>query len=182
LSESQKKHATEASLFGTEDFDLVESYADIIQIGARNMQNYSLLKKAGKAKKPICLKRGLSSTIEEFLMSAEYIMSSGNPEVILCERGIRTFENYTRNTLDLSAVTAIKELSHLPIIIDPSHATGRWQMIEPMSKGAVAVGSDGIMVEVHNNPEIALSDGQQSLKPERFNALVKSVVKVHAVI
>ncbi|MBN4062721.1 MAG: 3-deoxy-7-phosphoheptulonate synthase [Alkaliphilus sp.] len=162
----------------TEDFDLVESYTDIIQIGARNMQNFSLLKKAGKAKKPIMLKRGMSATIEEFLMSAEYIMASGNSQIVLCERGIRTFENYTRNTLDLATVIAVKELSHLPIIIDPSHATGKWHMVEPMSRAAVAVGADGIMVEVHNNPEKALSDGQQSLKPERFEKLVVSVGKV----
>ncbi|MCD6435503.1 MAG: 3-deoxy-7-phosphoheptulonate synthase [Clostridiales bacterium] len=166
----------------TDDFDLVEEYTDIIQIGARNMQNYDLLKKAGKANKPICLKRGMSATIEELLMSAEYIMAEGNQKVILCERGIRTFENYTRNTLDLSAISAIKKLSHLPIIIDPSHATGRWEMIEPMSKAAVAGGADGIMVEVHNNPEKALSDGKQSLRPERFNKLVDSVKKIHDVI
>ena len=166
----------------TDDFDVVEEYADIIQIGARNMQNYDLLKKAGKANKPICLKRGMSATIEELLMSAEYIMSEGNQEVIICERGIRTFETYTRNTLDLSAITAIKQLSHLPIIIDPSHATGRWEMIEPMSKAAVAGGADGLMIEVHNDPEKALSDGQQSLRPERFDKLVDSVKKIHAVI
>ena len=166
----------------TDDFDLVEEYADIIQIGARNMQNYDLLKKAGKANKPICLKRGMSATIEELLMSAEYIMAEGNQEVIICERGIRTFETYTRNTLDLSAITAIKQLSHLPIIIDPSHATGRWEMIEPMSKAAVAGGADGLMIEVHNDPEKALSDGQQSLRPERFDKLVDSVKKIHAVI
>ncbi len=165
-----------------EDFDLVESYTDIIQIGARNMQNFSLLKKAGNAKKPICLKRGMSATIEDLLMSAEYIMAEGNHQVILCERGIRTFENYTRNTMDLAAVTAIKELSHLPIIIDPSHATDKWQMVEPMSKAATAIGADGLMIEVHNNPEIALSDGQQSLKPERFEKLVVAVNKVHAVL
>ncbi|MCK5763770.1 MAG: 3-deoxy-7-phosphoheptulonate synthase, partial [Clostridiales bacterium] len=166
----------------TDDFDVVEEYADIIQIGARNMQNYDLLKKAGKANKPICLKRGMSATIEELLMSAEYIMAEGNQEVIICERGIRTFETYTRNTLDLSAITAIKQLSHLPIIIDPSHATGRWEMIEPMSKAAVAGGADGLMIEVHNDPEKALSDGQQSLRPERFDKLVDSVKKIHAVI
>ena len=165
-----------------EDFDLVESYTDIIQIGARNMQNFSLLKKAGNAKKPICLKRGMSATIEDLLMSAEYIMAEGNHQVILCERGIRTFENYTRNTMDLAAVTAIKELSHLPIIIDPSHATGKWQMVEPMSKAATAIGADGLMIEVHNNPEVALSDGQQSLKPKRFERLVIAVNKVHAVL
>ena len=166
----------------TDDFDMVEEYADIIQIGARNMQNFALLKKAGKSKKPICLKRGMSSTIEELLMSAEYIMAEGNSQVILCERGIRTFENYTRNTLDLAVVSAIKELSHLPIIIDPSHATGKWSMVEPMSRAAVAIGSDGIMVEVHHDPENALCDGSQSLKPAKFNKLVDSVNKIHAVV
>lgn len=166
----------------TEDFDLVEEYADIIQIGARNMQNFALLKKAGKSKKPICLKRGMSATIEELLMSAEYIMSEGNSNVILCERGIRTYETYTRNTLDLATVSAIKELSHLPIIIDPSHATGKWKMVEPMSKAAVAIGADGLMIEVHNDPENALCDGQQSLKPKKFSTLVENVNKIHRVI
>ncbi len=167
-------------LMCTEDFDLVETYTDIIQIGARNMQNYSLLKKVGKSKKPVLLKRGMSATIEEFLMSAEYIMASGNPNVILCERGIRTFESYTRNTLDLAVVCAIKELSHLPIIIDPSHATGRWKMIEPISKAAVAVGCDGLMIEVHHEPDQALSDGPQSLKPEKFSKLMKNIQRVHS--
>ncbi len=167
-------------LMSTEEFDLVESYTDIIQIGARNMQNFSLLKKVGGTHKPILLKRGMSATIEEFLMSAEYIMASGNPNVILCERGIRTFENYTRNTLDLAVVCAIKELSHLPIIIDPSHATGRWEMIEPISKAAVAVGCDGLMIEVHHEPEKAFSDGPQSLKPEKFQRLMTSIARVHA--
>lgn len=162
----------------TEDFDIVEKYADVLQIGARNMQNFSLLKRAGKSNKPILLKRGMSSTIEDFLMSAEYIMASGNPNVILCERGIRTFETYLRNTLDLGVVSAIKELSHLPIIIDPSHATGRWNMVEPVSRAAVAIGADGLIIEVHHEPEKALSDGQQSLKPERFELLVKSVKKI----
>lgn len=166
-------------LMSTEDFDLVDAYTDIIQIGARNMQNFSLLKKMGSTQKPILLKRGMSATIEEFLMSAEYIMASGNPNVILCERGIRTFESYTRNTLDLAVVCAIKELSHLPIIIDPSHATGRWEMIEPISKAAVAVGCDGLMIEVHHEPEKALSDGPQSLKPEKFANLMNNVKRVH---
>ncbi len=168
-------------LMSTEEFDLVESYTDIIQIGARNMQNFSLLKKVGGTHKPILLKRGMSATIEEFLMSAEYIMASGNPNVILCERGIRTFENYTRNTLDLAVVCAIKELSHLPIIIDPSHATGRWEMIEPISKAAVAVGCDGLMIEVHHEPEKAFSDGPQSLKPHKFAKLMDSIGRIHAV-
>lgn len=162
----------------TEDFDLVEKYADVLQIGARNMQNFSLLKRAGKSKKPILLKRGMSSTIEDFLMSAEYIMANGNPNVILCERGIRTFETYLRNTLDLGVVTAIQELSHLPIIIDPSHATGRWNMVDPVSRAAVAIGSDGLMIEVHHEPEKALCDGAQSLLPETFENLVGAVKKI----
>lgn len=160
------------------NFDIVEKYADILQIGARNMQNFSLLKRAGKSNKPILLKRGLAATIEELLMSAEYIMSKGNEQVILCERGIRTFETYTRNTLDLSAVPALQELSHLPIIIDPSHATGRWSMIEPLSKASIACGADGLMIEVHNEPEIAVSDGAQSLKPEKFEALMRSIERI----
>jgi len=148
---------------------------DIIQVGARNMQNFVLLKELGKINKPILLKRGLSATIEEWLMSAEYIMAGGNQNVILCERGIRTFEKYTRNTLDLSAVPSIKKLSHLPIIVDPSHATGMWWMVESMARGAIAVGADGIMVEVHNNPEKALSDGQQSITPDAFSNLMNSL-------
>lgn len=166
----------------TEEFETVEKYADIIQIGARNMQNFALLKKAGQSQKPICLKRGMSSTIEEFLMSAEYIMSEGNSKVILCERGIRTFETYTRNTLDLATVTAIKELSHLPIIVDPSHATGKWQLVEPMSRAAVAIGADGLMIEVHNDPENALCDGHQSLKPDKFTQLIINVEKIHEIL
>ncbi|WZL73141.1 3-deoxy-7-phosphoheptulonate synthase [Clostridiaceae bacterium 35-E11] len=164
-----------------ETFDIVEAYADVLQIGARNMQNFPLLKKAGKSKLPILLKRGLSATIEELLMAAEYIMSEGNVNVILCERGIRTFENYTRNTLDLSAIPVIKELSHLPIIVDPSHATGKWSMVEPLSKAAIAVGADGLMIEVHHQPEQALSDGAQSLKPHKFGYLMESIRKVAAV-
>lgn len=160
------------------NFDIVEEYTDILQIGARNMQNFSLLKRAGKSSKPILLKRGMSATIEELLMSAEYIMSKGNQQVILCERGIRTFETYTRNTLDISAIPAIKELSHLPIIVDPSHATGRWSMIEPLSKAAIACGADGLMIEVHNQPELAVSDGGQSLKPEKFEKLMRSIEKI----
>lgn len=161
-----------------ESFDLVESYADILQIGARNMQNFPLLKRAGKSQKPILLKRGLSATIEELLMSAEYIMAEGNTKVILCERGIRTFETFTRNTLDLSAIPAIKELSHLPIIVDPSHAAGRWAMVKPLSKAAVAVGTDGLIIEVHHDPENALSDGAQSLKPEKFEQLMKEINQI----
>jgi len=148
---------------------------DVIQIGARNMQNFDLLKEVGKTNKPILLKRGLSSTIEEWLMSAEYIMSRGNNNVILCERGIRTFEKYTRNTLDLSAVVAVKQLSHLPVVVDPSHATGRSDMVEPMALAAVAAGADGLLIEVHNNPAKALCDGPQSLTPEVFSGLMTKV-------
>ena len=148
---------------------------DVIQVGARNMQNFELLKELGKTDKPILLKRGLSATIEEWLMSAEYIMAGGNDNVILCERGIRTFENYTRNTLDLSAIPAVKKLSHLPIVIDPSHASGMWWMVEPMAKAAIAAGADGLIIEVHNDPEHALCDGAQSLKPERFGRLMQDL-------
>ena len=152
-----------------------ERYVDVIQIGARNMQNFDLLKEVGKLNKPILLKRGLSSTIEEWLMSAEYIMSRGNTQVILCERGIRTFETHTRNTLDLSAVCAVKELSHLPIVIDPSHATGKRRMVETMALAAVAAGADGVMVEVHNDPLKALCDGPQSITPEEFDVLYQKI-------
>ncbi|GAB6088172.1 3-deoxy-7-phosphoheptulonate synthase [Alkaliphilus crotonatoxidans] len=158
-----------------ETFDVVEEYADILQIGARNMQNFPLLKKAGRSHRPILLKRGLSATIEEWLMSAEYIMAEGNTRVILCERGIRTFETYTRNTLDISAIPVVKELSHLPVIVDPSHATGKWSTVAPLSKAAIAVGADGLIIEVHHQPEQALSDGAQSLKPERFDNLMKAI-------
>ncbi|MFA7422720.1 MAG: 3-deoxy-7-phosphoheptulonate synthase [Acholeplasmataceae bacterium] len=157
---------------------LFEEYVDIIQVGARNMQNFELMKALGKSTKPILLKRGLSATIEEWLMSAEYIMSGGNEQVILCERGIRTFEKYTRNTLDISSTLAIKELSHLPIIIDPSHAAGRWNMIEKLSLASLAVGSDGLIVEVHHDPEHALSDGAQSLKPKKYLQMVESLKKM----
>ncbi|RBP42701.1 3-deoxy-7-phosphoheptulonate synthase [Garciella nitratireducens] len=151
---------------------------DVIQIGARNMQNFDLLKEVGKTGKPILLKRGLSATIEEFLMSAEYILAQGNEKVILCERGIRTFENYTRNTLDLSAVPAIKKLSHLPVIVDPSHAAGLWWMVEPLSKAAIAVGADGLIIEVHNDPANAKSDGKQSITPDRFHTLMEKLKKL----
>ncbi|MBD7910271.1 3-deoxy-7-phosphoheptulonate synthase [Clostridium cibarium] len=154
--------------------DFVEN-VDVIQIGARNMQNFDLLKQIGKTDKPILLKRGLSATIEEWLMSAEYIMAGGNENVILCERGIRTFEPYTRNTLDLSAIPVVKRLSHLPIIIDPSHAGGYWYLVEPMAKAAIVAGADGLMIEVHNDPENALSDGQQSIKPENFRSLMEKI-------
>ena len=145
---------------------------DLIQVGARNMQNFELLKELGRTNVPVLLKRGLSATIEEWLMAAEYIMAEGNPNVVLCERGIRTFETYTRNTLDLSAIPAVKKLSHLPVIVDPSHAAGLWWMVEPMAKAAVAAGADGLIIEVHNDPEHALCDGAQSLKPERFARLM----------
>ncbi len=152
--------------------DLVGKYTDILQIGARNMQNFALLEAVGKAARPVLLKRGLMSTIEEWLMSAEYILSNGNPHVILCERGIRTFETYTRNTLDISAVPIVKELSHLPVIIDPSHSTGKRSLVSPISKCGIAAGADGLIVEVHPHPEDALSDGPQSLHPEEFEALM----------
>ncbi|NIS60803.1 MAG: 3-deoxy-7-phosphoheptulonate synthase [Proteobacteria bacterium] len=157
------------------DVDLVEEYGDILQIGARNIQNFALLKKVGHSRKPVLLKRGMMTTIEELLMSAEYIISSGNDEVILCERGIRTFETATRNTLDLSAIPVLKELTHLPIVVDPSHATGHWRYVTPLARGAVAVGADGLLVEVHPEPEKAFSDGVQSLKPEKFYQLMDEV-------
>lgn len=169
-------------VMSTDDFEAVEASADIIQIGARNMQNFHLLKRAGRSKKPVLLKRGLSATIDEWLNAAEYIMAEGNSQVILCERGIRTFENYTRNTLDLSAIVAVKTLSHLPIIIDPSHATGRKEMVPAMAKAAIAAGADGLMIEVHNDPENALCDGPQSLKPEEFSELAAELRKIHEVV
>jgi len=159
-----------------------EEYVDIIQVGARNMQNFHLLKALGKSSKPVLLKRGLSATIEEWLMSAEYIMAGGNDQVILCERGIRTYEKYTRNTLDISAVLAIKELSHLPVIIDPSHAAGRWNMIEKLSLASLAVGSHGLIVEVHHDPEHAMSDGAQSLKLKKFDEMMDQLEKVANVL
>ena len=158
-----------------EDIPMFEEYTDVIQVGARNMQNFQMLKALGKSTKPVLLKRGLSATISEWLNAAEYIMSGGNEQVMFCERGIRTFETFTRNTLDLSAIAAIKELSHLPIIADPSHGTGRWQMVQPMARAAVAAGCDGLIIEVHPNPEVALSDGDQSLKPKNFAKLMKDL-------
>lgn len=160
---------------------LVASYVDVLQVGARNMQNFALLKRVGQTDKPILLKRGLSATIEELIMAAEYIMSEGNHNVILCERGIRTFETYTRNTLDISAIPAIKELCHLPILVDPSHAAGRWNMVEPLAKAAIAAGADGLIVEVHNKPDEALSDGAQSLIPEKFQHLIEAVQQIAAI-
>ncbi len=157
-------------------------YVDILQVGARNMQNFNLLKSLGEVRKPIMLKRGLSATIEEWLMSAEYIMSGGNREVILCERGIRTFENMTRNTLDISAIPVVQKISHLPVIVDPSHATGLRDKVAPMSKAAVAAGADGLVIEVHNNPECALCDGAQSLYPEEFAELFKDLKALAAVV
>ena len=162
-------------VMGTENVDLVEKYTDILQIGARNVQNFPLLKKAGQARKPVLLKRGMMTTIEELLMSAEYILSSGNEQVILCERGIRTFETATRNTLDLSAVPVLKGLTHLPVIVDPSHAAGHWKYVIPLSKAAMAVGADGLLVEVHPEPEKAVSDGLQSLKPKKFHMLMEEL-------
>jgi len=157
------------------DVDLLNEYVDIVQVGARNMQNFALLKRLGRLRKPIMLKRGLSSTLKELLLSAEYIASKGNTQIILCERGVRTFETYTRNTLDLAAVPALSELSHLPIVVDPSHGTGRRSLIPPMARAAVAAGADGMMVEVHPNPEMAFSDGAQSLTIEAFSGMMKGL-------
>ena len=165
-----------------DDIELVGKYADVYQVGARNMQNFQLLKALGKAKKPVMLKRGLAATISEWLNAAEYIMAGGNEQVIFCERGIRTYETFTRNTLDLSAVAAIKDLSHLPIIVDPSHGTGRWEMVRPMARAAVAAGCDGLIIEVHPHPEVALSDGDQSLTPKNFNALMGELGKICTVM
>ena len=158
-----------------DDIELFCEYADILQVGARNMQNFQMLKALGKCSKPILLKRGLSATISEWLNAAEYIMSGGNEQVIFCERGIRTYETFTRNTLDLSAVAAVKELSHLPIVVDPSHGTGRWKMVAPMARAAIAAGADGLIIEVHPHPEKALSDGDQSLRPEAFKELMENL-------
>ncbi|MDD5197097.1 MAG: 3-deoxy-7-phosphoheptulonate synthase [Candidatus Omnitrophica bacterium] len=166
---------TISEVMDTRDVSLVASYVDVLQIGARNMQNFNLLKEVGLAKKPVLLKRGLSSTVKEMLMSAEYILSGGNFNVILCERGIRTFEDSTRNTLDISAVPVVKQLSHLPIIVDPSHAAGKWGLVGPLSKAAIAVGSDGLIIEVHSAPEEAMSDGAQSLLPANFANLMQEL-------
>jgi 3-deoxy-7-phosphoheptulonate synthase len=165
-----------------ESLDLVDEYADVIQIGARNMQNYSLLKRAGRAKKPVLLKRGMSATLEEFLMSAEYIMSEGNYNVMLCERGVRTFSDFSRNTLDLAVVPAVKKRSHLPILVDPSHGTGKRHKVLPLSRAAVAVGADGLLVEVHHQPEKALSDGIQSILPAEYAELMAEVRQIAAVV
>ncbi len=165
-----------------ESLDLVVEYADVIQIGARNMQNFSLLKRAGRAKKPVLLKRGMAATLDEFLMAAEYLMSEGNYAVILCERGVRTFSDFTRNTLDLSVVPAVQKRSHLPIVVDPSHGTGRRNKVLPLSRAAVAVGADGLLVEVHNDPDRALSDGPQSILPAELEQLMREVRQIAAVL
>ena len=162
--------------------DLVEEYADAIQIGARNMQNFSLLRRAGKARKPVILKRGMSATLEEFLMSAEYILAEGNYQVVLCERGVRTFSDFSRNTLDLAVVPAVKQRSHLPIFVDPSHGTGRRDQVAPLSRAAAAVGADGLMIEVHHDPNTALSDGPQSITPEMFESLMGDLRQIAPVI
>ena len=166
----------------TEVLDLVSEYADIIQIGARNMQNYSLLKKAGRQQKPVLLKRGMAATLEEFLMAAEYVMNEGNHNIILCERGVRTFADHTRNTLDLSSVPYVKRTSHLPIIVDPSHGTGIVHKVLPLSRAAIAVGADGLLVEVHHDPANALSDGPQSLTPDNFDGLMKEIRAIGSVL
>jgi len=165
-----------------DDIETFCKYADILQVGARNMQNFQMLKALGKCSKPILLKRGLSATISEWLNAAEYIMSGGNEQVIFCERGIRTYETFTRNTLDLSAVAAVKELSHLPIVVDPSHGTGRWKMVAPMARAAIAAGADGLIIEVHPHPEKALSDGDQSLTPEAFRELMSNLGSIAQVM
>lgn len=162
-------------LMSTEYLDIFNEKVDLIQIGARNMQNFDLLKQLGKIDRPILLKRGLNATYEEWIMSAEYIMAAGNENVILCERGIRTFESYTRNTLDLQSIPVLNKKTHLPIVIDPSHAGGKWWLVEPMAKASIAAGADGLMIEVHNNPECALCDGAQSLKPEKYDELLKQI-------
>ena len=166
----------------SESLDLVAEYADMIQIGARNMQNFSLLKKAGKLRKPVLLKRGMSATLEEFLMAAEYILSEGNYEVVLCERGVRTFADHTRNTLDLSIVPAVQRLSHLPIVVDPSHGTGKRDKVLPMSRAAVACGADGLLIEVHHDPDRALSDGMQSVLPDQFDELMSEIRQIAGVV
>ena len=180
LKEAKKKTGLliVTELMDPRHMPLVEKYADVIQIGARNMQNFNLLKEVGQSKKPVLLKRGMSSTIKDLLMSAEYILSEGNFNVILCERGIRTFEDHTRFTLDISAVPVIKNLSHLPVIVDPSHATGKWGLVSPCAKAAIAAGADGLLIEVHPSPEDALSDGTQSLLPEKFDGLMRDLKKV----
>jgi 3-deoxy-7-phosphoheptulonate synthase len=184
LAEARKRFGVMivTEVIDTETADAVEEYADVLQVGARNMQNFSLLRRVGQARKPVMLKRGMSATLEEFLLAGEYIMAEGNYDVILCERGVRTFADHTRNTLDLSIVPAVQSRSHLPIIVDPSHGTGKRHKVIPMARAAVAAGADGIMVEVHNHPEVALSDGPQALLPDMFKQLVDEVRAIHRVI
>lgn len=171
-----------SEIISTKDIDKFEEYVDVIQVGARNMQNYDLLKALGSVSRPILLKRGLSATIEEWLMSAEYIMAGGNEQVILCERGIRTFETFTRNTQDISAIPAVKSMSHLPVVVDPSHSTGKYWMVESMAKAAIAAGADGLIIEVHNDPEKELCDGQQSIKPSRFKAMMEQLARLAPIV
>jgi 3-deoxy-7-phosphoheptulonate synthase len=184
LAKVREKHGfgiiTEA--IDNETLDLVEDYADVVQIGARNMQNYSLLKRAGRSKKPVLLKRGMSATLDEFLMAAEYLLSEGNYNVMLCERGVRTFSDFSRNTLDLAVVPAVKKRSHLPILVDPSHGTGKRHKVLPLSRAAIAVGADGLLVEVHHEPDRALSDGMQSILPEEFAVLTDEVRQIAEVL
>ncbi len=180
LAEAREKTGLKivTEVVDVESVPVVSAYADMLQIGSRNMQNFQLLKTVGKTDKPVLLKRGLSATLNEWLNAAEYIMSEGNYNVVLCERGIRTYEEYTRNTLDLSAVAAVKNISHLPIIVDPSHGTGRWKLVGPMARAGIAAGADGLMIEVHPNPAEALSDGKQSLTPENFTLTMEEVSKI----
>jgi 3-deoxy-7-phosphoheptulonate synthase len=184
LAKVREKHGlgiiTEA--IDNESLDLVAEYADVIQIGARNMQNFSLLKRAGRSRKPVLLKRGMSATLDEFLMAAEYILSEGNYKVMLCERGVRTFSDFSRNTLDLAVVPAVKKRSHLPILVDPSHGTGKRHKVLPLSRAAIAVGADGLLVEVHHEPDKALSDGMQSIVPEEFELLTEEVRQIATVV
>ncbi|MCK4486392.1 MAG: 3-deoxy-7-phosphoheptulonate synthase [Desulfobacterales bacterium] len=184
LAEARKKTGLPVvtEVMSAPDVELVESYADVLQVGARNTQNFALLKAVGQAKKPVLLKRGMMTTLEELLMSAEYILSEGNDEVILCERGIRTFETAMRNTLDISAVPVLKDKTHLPVIVDPSHAIGQWQFVLPLAKAAVAVGADGLLIEVHPDPQHALSDGPQSLKPKKFYKLMDEIESIAKIV
>jgi len=184
LAEAREKTGLKivTEVVDAESVPVVSAYADMLQIGSRNMQNFQLLKTVGKTNKPVLLKRGLSATINEWLNAAEYIMSEGNYNVVLCERGIRTYEEYTRNTLDLSAVAAVKNISHLPIIVDPSHGTGRWKLVRPMARAGIAAGADGLMIEVHPNPAEALSDGKQSLTPENFALTMQEVTTIARVM
>lgn len=180
LARAQTGLAVVTEIMDTRDVELVSRYADILQVGARNMQNYELLKELGMAQKPVLLKRGFSATLSEYLHAAEYLLSGGNDQVILCERGVRCIEEFTRNTFDVNAIPVLKEQTHLPVIADPSHATGKWPYVTPIAMAAVAAGADGLMVEVHHKPEEAVSDGEQSIRPERFSLLVKAVKKVAA--